>query len=134
MSLKKLAAAFVAVSLLVGCGLESQGSQAISDSSRVDQIVVGTTTREEVRATLGEPEARWQEFGTENWSYRFQQESMNAAMFIPVAQMVAGRMHVDFVNMIVSFNQAGVVTQVVRTCSRSSGGMLTGDTFETVDC
>lgn len=134
MSHKPLAAAFLALSLLVGCGLESQGSQSISDSARVDQITVGTTTRDQVRATFGPPETVWQEFGNENWSYRFQRESMNAAMFVPVAQMVAGRMHTDFVNMIVSFDQRGVVTQVVRTCARSSGGMLTGDSFQTVEC
>ncbi|MFN3954401.1 MAG: outer membrane protein assembly factor BamE [Pararhodobacter sp.] len=134
MSFKNIAAAFVAVSFLAGCGPESQGNQAISDSSRVDQIVVGTTTREDVRATLGEPETRWREFGDEHWSYRFQRESMNAAMFIPVAQMVAGRVNVDFVNVTVSFDRAGVVNNLVRVCHRSSGGIMTGDRFEQVAC
>lgn len=134
MSLGKFVAPLVALSLLAGCGLESQGNPNIASSANVDRIVVGTTTRNEVRATLGEPESRWRDSGLEYWSYRFQQESMNAAMFIPVAQMVAGRMHVDFVNMIVSFDRNGVVQNVVRTCHRSSGGILTDETFREVAC
>lgn len=134
MSLKEIAAAFVAASLLIGCGPETQGTQAITDSARVDQIIVGTTTREQVRATFGAPESVSQLGGNEFWFYRFQRDSMNAASFVPVAQVVAGRMQSEYVNMHVTFDQRGVVTNVQRRCSRGNAGVMIRTSLQTVEC
>jgi len=134
MNRKRLAAAFVAFSLLTGCGLESQGNQALSDSSRIDQINVGITTRAQVRATLGEPENRWMDRGTESWSYSFNRTSTNAAMFVPIAQAVAGRVHTDYVNLIIGFDRNDVVRDVTHVCHRGSTSFLSDDVLREVPC
>lgn len=134
MNNQTLVAAFLAASSLVGCGPETQGSQAITDSARVDQIIVGTTTREQVRATFGAPESVAQVGRNEFWFYRFQRDSMNAAMFVPVAQVVAGRMQTDYVNLSITFDQRGVVTNVQRRCSRGNVGVMIRTSLQTVEC
>ena len=134
MTLKSLSAAALALACLAGCAPEVRGPEAITESATVDQIVVGTTTRDQVRAMFGAPESISQMGPAEVWMYLFQRNAMNAATFMPGVSVLAGRSDVTTVAMSVTYDQGGVVTNVVRTCSVGRSGALIGTTSQIVPC
>lgn len=55
---------------LVGCAISSSaGQKTIADSEMRKRIVVGATTKGEVKALLGEPETLGMDEGEETWGY-----------------------------------------------------------------
>lgn len=114
--------------LLAGC-LDGDFGQPIdrevqTDAQLADQIVVGRSTQADVVALLGQPGFRQQSAGGEVWGYTYDTRLTNAAMYIPVVQMVAGRAGQQSEVVTISFNRAGVVRDVRTNCSRVEGMIL----------
>jgi outer membrane protein assembly factor BamE (lipoprotein component of BamABCDE complex) len=131
---KSMLAAFLGLAVLAGCAPEIRGNEAITETASVDQIIVGTTTRDQVRATFGAPESTAQVGPAEMWMYLFQRNAMNAATFMPGVGVLAGRSDVTTVAMSVSFDQNGVATNVVRNGSVGRSGALIRSTSQIVPC
>lgn len=87
-----------AVLLVIGCA--SSGNKRIMDASFMDGLKIGVTTKDEVKALLGEPqETRAAEamptspggMSMEQWRYIGTNSSVNAAAFIPLVDIFAGK-------------------------------------------
>ncbi|TVQ02390.1 MAG: outer membrane protein assembly factor BamE [Roseinatronobacter sp.] len=137
MRIFNITAAIIASAALAGC-LDGDFGQPISqevrtDAELADQIKIGSSRRADVQALLGEPVMRQRTGGREYWSYQYDTRLTNLAMYVPVVQMVAGRGGHQTNTVVVVFDGAGVVRDVITSCARASGGILT-ETEVTDDC
>ena len=79
-----------AMLFLSGCA--SVGNQKIMDSNFMKSLQIGETTKDEVKTLLGEPQnIGIDQYGKDVWRYAGQEKSVNAASFIPLVDIAAGR-------------------------------------------
>lgn len=123
---KKLALAF---SVLIVAGLSacvSAGNASIANvnSETVStQIVKGKTTKDQVRALYGNPNATTSMMdGSEVWVYTFTHAHAKAASFIPIVGAFAGGAIGETKNISIIFDQRGVVNSYSVTASNVNTG------------
>lgn len=75
--------------LLAGCA--STGNKAIMNADFMKSLQIGATTRDEAKAILGEPQYSGFQGGGEVLRYAGTDRSVNAASFIPIVDIAAGR-------------------------------------------
>ena len=98
---------------LAGCA--TSGDARVSDSSVVEKIKVGQT-KDEVRATLGEPNSTTQlADGQEIWTYVYYKYNTNAATFIPVVGLFAGGGKSSSNSVTITFTKEGAVKGVNKS-------------------
>src|ERR1700739_4303859 len=94
---KNFVVAAVAVTLVAGCA--SQGVQQLKDenaSSVSAKITKGKSTKDDVRATFGDPtETSFTDSGNELWRYKYSHSTSKAINFVPVVSLFTSGADVD---------------------------------------
>jgi outer membrane protein assembly factor BamE (lipoprotein component of BamABCDE complex) len=103
--------------VLPGC--YSFGSRAISDDSRLKQLVTGQSTKDEVLGLLGRPTTSFSDSaGFEFWTYHYTQARANAAQFIPLVGAFIPP-EVESRSLTLHFGRDGVLERIARSDSHS---------------
>jgi len=109
----KFIAALFCIVLVSGCA--SAGNQRLKDqtqSSVASQLTEGTTTKFQVEANLGSPNAvSFTDSGNEIWVYRYAHATSHAQNFIPVVNLFSRGEDVNVKELVILFNKDGVVTK-----------------------
>ena len=89
----------IAIIVFMFClGCATTGNQTIMNSNFMSSLQIGVTTKDEARALLGEPKESEMpqllangEVTCEAWRYMGSETSVNAAAFIPLVDIAAGK-------------------------------------------
>ena len=86
------------IMLMFCLGCASTGNKTIMNSNFMSSLQIGVTTKDEARALLGEPKESEMpqllangDITCEAWRYMGAETSVNAAAFIPIVDIAAGR-------------------------------------------
>jgi hypothetical protein len=99
--------------LLAGCA--STGNQKIMNADFMKSLQIGVTTKDDAKALLGEPEHTGSQEGGYNWEvrrYAGTDRSVNAASFIPLVDIAAGRMTTRARVVDLYFDSKGILTDI----------------------
>ena len=111
--MKKLAAAGIVAFGILLSGCASVGNETLrkeSESSMSAKFAEGKTTKGEVRAMFGSPlKTTFTDGGLEIWNYEFSNVSLDAVSYIPIVNMFGGTSSGKKKELVVLFDQAGVV-------------------------
>jgi outer membrane protein assembly factor BamE (lipoprotein component of BamABCDE complex) len=111
MSRNKLLIAALAMTLLGGCA--SQGVKQLKEESAAtvaEKITRGKSTKEDVRTAFGDPtETSFTDSGNELWRYRYTYATSKVINFVPVANLFTSGADVDKKELVVFFDDKGVV-------------------------
>lgn len=103
----------IALVLLAGCA--TAGRKV--DPNAVSQVQRGTSTKTDVRASLGEPTQISTDDDGETWVYAWARSSVDGKTFIPFAGAFIGGTRTDSQSVEIRFDKAGVVQSVKTTHS-----------------
>ena len=88
----------IIITMLFSLGCASTGNQTIMNSNFMNSLQIGVTTKDEVKTLLGEPQESMMpqlmpngNISMEAWRYAGTDKSINAACFIPIVDIAAGR-------------------------------------------
>jgi outer membrane protein assembly factor BamE (lipoprotein component of BamABCDE complex) len=82
----------IIAAMLFCFGCASVGNQKIMNSNFMSSLQIGATTKDEVKTLLGEPQLTGiDQYGKDVWRYAGQEKTVNAAAFIPLVDIAAGR-------------------------------------------
>lgn len=111
-----------AVVLIAGC--VTVGNRKIENPGKVAaQIKPGATTKNEVRAIVGEPsKTEFADTGDETWEYVLVKSQVRAASFIPIVGLFAGGADMQNYSLTVRFRPDGVVKNVGYGQTNGGGG------------
>ena len=126
----------IAIALLTGC--ISSGNTAVMDQSRLEQITVNISTKDDVRRLLGAPSATSKHSGqyspvpgmppspdlvnVEVWSYTHLSVDVDGATFIPIVGLFAGGATSHINTYTAVFDQSGIVRHTSSTQSEGRSG------------
>jgi outer membrane protein assembly factor BamE (lipoprotein component of BamABCDE complex) len=102
LKLQSIALAFLCLGVLSACSPKVETRGYVNDKAIQDQLVVGTSTRDEVQSLLGSPSSR-SSFGSETWYYISGRKEAVAFMKAEVVEQKVVR---------IEFNEAGIVQKV----------------------
>jgi hypothetical protein len=118
--MKKL---LVATSLLVLSGCMSMGTQ-VSDT-QMSTLQKGVTTEAEVTTRLGKPNGIVKSSaGNTSYIYTFSKSSPDAASFIPVVGIFAGKTTSTTTTVTLNFNQAGILQDYTTSNTDMQAGLF----------
>lgn len=118
MTTKRTLPLLIAVCLLAS-GCVTVGNQRLADESVVSQVHVGQD-QGEVRALLGAPNrVSTQDTGESTWDYMMISVTPNAAAFIPIVGLFAGRTDSTGSGLNLVFDKEKKVTKISRSSSTS---------------
>lgn len=105
------AGAMASVFVLAGCSSAGNSSIKNETSATVDQkIQDGITTKDQVRATFGDPlEINFTDSGHEVWKYNFSKSRQNGTNFIPYYGAFSSGAHGQSKTLLVIYNDQGRV-------------------------
>lgn len=108
---------------LVGCA--SYGNKQITDDNKVSQIVIGQSTKAEVRAVVGAPnKVTLTDNDEEIWEYTYLRYQTRASTFVPVVGLFTGGADTSTKTLTVRFTTTGIVKSIGRGQSSGGGGGL----------
>lgn len=91
-------------------GCATYGNQAITDQNKISQIQRGVTTKEQVRALIGDPMGvTFTENDDEVWSYLLTKTQVRAAGFIPIVGIFAGGADTQTHTLTIKYDKNGIV-------------------------
>lgn len=106
------------------CGCYSSGNRRIGDDSILEKIQKGKTTKAELLALLGKPNAAglsW--MGSEHWTYMYAHAEVTGATFIPiVGPLVGGTTH-KMNTLTIQLDQNGIVQNFTSSEIRGGSGI-----------
>jgi len=106
---------------LTGCA--SSGNPKVADFNPATQIEYGKTTKAEIKAMLGEPNAKkYGANGKEVWAYTYAQAQAKPATFIPVIGLFAGGMDASAKKLVFAFDEKGVLQKEGSGEAQIEGG------------
>ncbi len=109
--MKKLLASFVIISALAAC--TSSGNESIraeSNETISSKIKKGSTTKNQVKAALGDPSTiSFTDSGNEQWTYKHDIAKPKPINFVPYASLIASGADVESKTLVIFFNKAGIV-------------------------
>ena len=112
--------------LLAGCA--SSGNMTLRDANQqqVDaHLTRGKTTKADVTTYLGAPdEVSFGDSGGEQWTYQYAHATTKAITLVPVVGLFAGGQNLDKKQLVVLFDDKGVVRKY--TFAASNGEIRTG--------
>ena len=109
---------------ITGCA--TAGNKQISEPGTVAKIEEGKSTKDDVRALVGEPtKVNFRDNNTEVWEYIYKRGQVRPATFIPVVGWFAGGADVTGSTLTVLFNDKGIVQKVGSGKISGGGGSLT---------
>jgi hypothetical protein len=98
---------------LVGCA--TTGNRQIMNADFMKSLQIGTTTKDEAKALLGEPQhtgAQQGGYNYEVWRYIGMDKSVNVASFIPIVDIAAGRQTITARVVDLYFDDKGILTDI----------------------
>jgi hypothetical protein len=105
----------IAVSLALCIGCASTGNKQIMNADFMRSLQIGATTKEDVKALLGEPQHTGSQQGGYNWEvwrYIGADKSINAACFVPLVDIAAGRQTTRARVVDLFFDGHGILTDI----------------------
>ncbi|CAB3797119.1 hypothetical protein LMG28688_04463 [Paraburkholderia caffeinitolerans] len=112
MAIKRIFVVSVLCAGVLG-GCASQGVQQLKDESASTvstKITRGKSTKDDIRAAFGDPtETSFTDSGNELWRYRYTRSTAKAINFVPVVNMLTSGADVDKKELVVFFDDSGVV-------------------------
>ena len=125
----------IIVAMLFCFGCASTGNKVIMNSNFMDGLKIGVTTKDEVKALLGEPQD-WKAaepmansptgMSMEQWRYMGKESSVNAAAFIPLVDIFAGKQTHVTRQVDIWFEQNGVIGDIEVKSDMSENMMPIG--------
>lgn len=127
--------------VLLVSGCVSSGNSSIADQDRIVQIKLNTSTKEDVRRILGQPNGISRQSGSyaafaglppttqtniEVWSYTHINVDVDAATFIPIVGLFAGGATSNVNTFTVAFDDQGIVRHISSTQSQGRSGAGAG--------
>jgi len=110
---KKIIVTGVVALVLCLSGCSSMGNKVLKNESSQTtstKIIHGKTTKSEVRSMYGDPmETNYTDSGNEIWKYHFTKNQLKIGNFIPVASLFASGTKGKKKELVVFFDQNGVV-------------------------
>ena len=103
------------IAILFCFGCASMGNRQIMNADFMKSLQIGVTTKDEAKALLGEPQYTGAQQGGYNWEvwrYIGTERSINAACFIPLVDIAAGRQTVRACILDLYFDGKGILTDV----------------------
>lgn len=126
MPIRKISLFLVLVAALTGCA--SVGNQQLrseTQESLAQKIEKGASSKADVQARLGSADnTSFTDAGNEIWTYRHIRSTAKAINYIPVANWFAGGANQDKRELVILFDENGVVKNY--TYSASQGEVRTG--------
>ncbi|MCP3718940.1 outer membrane protein assembly factor BamE [Paraburkholderia sp. CNPSo 3281] len=125
---KNIATGLIVAVVLGGCA--SAGVQQLKDESATtvgEKITKGKSTKDDVRATFGDPtETSFTDSGNEIWRYRYSHSTAKGINFVPLANIFMSGQDVDKKELVVFFDDKGVVKNFAMQSSKEEvkGGIL----------
>ncbi len=121
--MEKALMVFICLALFVGCA--SYGNKQITEQDTVDKIVIGKSTKAEVKEILGEPsEVIFTDSGDEDWVYLYTRSTTRASSFIPIVGLVAGGVDTKTNTLRLRFNKEGVVSRIGKGQAKGGAGSI----------
>jgi outer membrane protein assembly factor BamE (lipoprotein component of BamABCDE complex) len=107
---------------ITGC-VSGMGNKEITKDELVNKIVVGQTTKAEVKQLLGQPtDVHFADNGEEIWYYRYTRSNVRSSSFIPYAGAVVGGADTKTVTLTVRYTTDGIVKNIGRGEATGGGG------------
>lgn len=138
----KLTSALLVASLAVTIlGCVSSGNPNAGDETLTSQIQIDTSTKEDVRRILGQPNSTSRQSGNlvmipglpaspgiviESWNYTHIDVEVDGATFIPIVGLFAGGATSNVSSFTIIFDDKGVVRHISSTQSTGKSGMGSG--------
>lgn len=108
---KTFATAVLVAAVMSGCA--SVGVQQLKDESAStvsEKIIKGKSTKDDVRKAFGDPtETSFTDGGNELWRYKYTHSTSKPQNFIPVINLFASGADVDKKELVVFFDDNGIV-------------------------
>ena len=138
---KLTSACLVASMAVTTLGCVSSGNPNVRDETLTSQIQVDTSTKEDVRRILGQPNSTSRQSGNlvmipglpaspgmviESWNYTHIDVEVDGATFIPIVGLFAGGATSNVSSFTVTFDDEGVVRHISSTQSTGQSGMGSG--------
>ena len=124
---------------LLVSGCVSSGNPSVVDQDRISQIKLNTSTKEDVKRILGQPNGISRQSGSysafpglpastlmtnvEAWSYTHINVDVDAATFIPIVGLFAGGATSNINTFTVVFDEQGIVRHISSTQSQGRSGL-----------
>ena len=127
--MKKIVAVILSAIVMSSCAAKT-GNQFLDKSSKQDverKLIKGVTTKEEVRATFGDPsDADMLIDGTEQWVYSFTRSSAKGVNYIPYAKLMYSGTNDDIKKLKILFDKCGKVINYIHSTSKgeTKGGLF----------
>ena len=123
-----LGAAFIISILSLGGCVSVTGSESVKDATQENikqRIIVGKSTKADVKRELGEPMTQDWDDGKEHWHYSYSTGHGSAASYLPIVGLFAQHVEVHSRGVDVYFRKNGIVSdvQVTQTNANIHNGL-----------
>lgn len=128
--------------VMLASGCVSSGNPSVMDQDRISKIKLNTSTKEDVRRILGQPNSMSRTSGSysaipdlppsttltnvEAWNYTHINVDVDAATFIPIVGLFAGGAISNINIFTVVFDDQGIVRHISSTQSQGRSGLGAG--------
>jgi outer membrane protein assembly factor BamE (lipoprotein component of BamABCDE complex) len=133
MRLQTISGMIGVILLLTGCSMKL-GMREITDDARVAQVIIGQTTKDQLLALFGTPDAIETEYDDagqapqEVWRYIYLRSEVDgeniAKAFIPFAGPFLVKSQSTRATLLLYWNSDGTVMKIQRKAVRTNGGRL----------
>jgi outer membrane protein assembly factor BamE (lipoprotein component of BamABCDE complex) len=119
---------------LLSAGCATAGNPAVRDQTLLDQIQVGTSTKDDVRRLMGWPSVSAVIHGAgqyhETWKYAYARHDSNPFIYVPLigplVLMINGAGKTESASFSIYFDQAGIVRGLTKdNMDLNLGGIVT---------
>lgn len=126
----------------------SSGNPSVVDEGRTSQVILNTSTKEDVKRILGTPNSVSRQSGSyvalpglppsqsrtnvEIWSYSHMNVEVDGATFIPIVGLFAGGATSNVNTFTVIFDEQGIVRHISSTQSQGRSGLRSSDKAEPI--
>lgn len=116
----------IAVLMVVSCA--TSGNPSVMNEDKIALVLIGQSTKENVRSTLGEPQdvtKRMDAAGqvNESWGYGFSSIDSDLVTFIPIVGLFSGKRTAHVANLSMTFTSDGIVSRITRHNEKAESGL-----------
>ena len=115
----------IAVLMVVSCA--TSGNPSVMNEDKIALVLIGQSTKENVRSTLGEPQdvtKRMDAAGqvNESWGYGFSSIESDLVTFIPIVGLFSGKSTAHVASLSITFASDGIVSRITRHNEKAESG------------
>jgi hypothetical protein len=134
--------------LLLTSSCVSSGNPSVVDEGRTSQVILNSSTKEDVKRILGKPNSVSRQSGSyvaipglppsqpgtimEIWSYSHLDVEVDGATFIPIVGLFAGGATSNVNTFTVMFDERGIVRHISSTQSQGHSGLGSSEKAEPI--